>query len=70
MTECPPDFKPWRHYEMSAIKVLDLGGDSKAICYVVKANRGEVDFDALISSVWRRGGPWGWEMVLHQQTPV
>ncbi|KAL9101286.1 MAG: hypothetical protein Q9163_003438 [Psora crenata] len=67
-----PDMKPWTSYTLDAIRVLDLGKDSKAVCYVVEAKRKEDVYNALITSIWRKGTTHGgdWELVLHQQTPT
>ena len=63
--------KPWTSYRLDDTRVLDLGAESKAICYVVEAKRKEEVYNALITSIWRREKRSGeWQMVLHQQTPV
>ena len=63
------DMKPWIHYKMSDIRVLPLGSEAAAICYSVVAHREDLEYEALISSVWRRYGG-SWRMCLHQQTPA
>lgn len=69
-------FIPWRTYDMSEVKVTELGPDAACITYRVKAlrpNVGAADdglpFRALVTSIWRRQHGADWLMVLHQQTP-
>lgn len=66
-----PDLKPWTQYDMEDVRVVALGMDAAMICYEVRARRAdEPSYTALISSVWRRAVGGGWQMCLHQQTPV
>lgn len=64
------DAEPWQTFELSDVRVLDLGDDEAALCYRADASRGDGDgYTALISSVYTRfHGEW--MLSLHQQTPV
>lgn len=62
--------EPWREFELSNVRFLDLGDDEAALCYEAEASRGDNDaYRALISSVYTRlRGRW--MLTLHQQTPI
>lgn len=68
-------FVPWKTYRMSDITVTPISDTAAVISYRVKARRIHADerehsFRALISSVWRKGGPnKEWQLCHHQQTP-
>lgn len=68
-------FVPWKTYRMSDVTVTPISDTGAAISYRVKARRVNADerehsFRALVSSIWRKGGPDGkWQLCLHQQTP-
>ncbi len=61
---------PWRAYEISDARFIDIGADSEAIVDVGTACREESEpaFVGLMSSVYVRRDPH-WAMALHQQTP-
>ncbi len=61
---------PWRAYEISDARFVDIGAESVAIVYVGTAYREESEpaFVGLMSSVYVRRGP-RWAMALYQQTP-
>jgi hypothetical protein len=62
--------RPWARFLMTGVRVVRLVDDVAALVYVVEASRGdEPAYDAAITSVYRRRRD-GWELVLHQQTPV
>lgn len=72
-------FVPWKSFELLDIDVtpMGVGEDGKqvggVVSYLVQAMRkatrdgGEVEFDALCSSVWRWNGE-EYKMCFHQQT--
>lgn len=70
-------FIPWKSYKFSDVDVIPLGADAALMSYKVKAYRppieaddGDVKFQGLIASVWRRDPASGqWLMCFHQQTP-
>lgn len=62
---------PWRGYELTDERLIDLGGDTAVLVYTGRAHRddGQPAFVALMSSVYtRRDGVW--RLALYQQTPV
>lgn len=62
--------EPWKEFQFSDVRFIDLGDDEAAVCYRADASRGEEDdYTALISSVYTRlHGKW--KLTLHQQTPI
>lgn len=59
----------WDSYELSHERVLTLSGDAAVVVYQAHAQRGELDYLALVNSTYvRRSG--GWRLALHQQTPI
>lgn len=70
-----PAFVPWKTFDLRNVDVLPVGADGAVISYRAIATRapsssddpGDVEFDALCSSVWRmENGKW--MMAFHQQT--
>lgn len=62
---------PWRTYEISEPRTIELDPDSAVLVYTGSAERGddEPPFRALMSSVYtRRDGSW--RLAVYQQTPV
>lgn len=60
---------PWRSYELSDIRLINVNADSAALVYVASAYREtqQPPFVALMSSVYvRRDGHW--QLALYQQT--
>ncbi|TSD99641.1 nuclear transport factor 2 family protein [Skermania sp. ID1734] len=60
---------PWRTYEISDVRLIDLGADSAALVYVGRAYREGSDpaFVGLMSSAYvRRDGTW--RLAVYQQT--
>lgn len=60
---------PWRTYELSDVRLINVDPDSAALVYVASAYREShgVAFVALMSSVYvRRDGRW--RLALYQQT--
>lgn len=67
-------FIPWMSYEMNDVSILPLSKNAAIIAYRAVASRqvdGDVkDFEALVSSTWRKDVTGRWQLVLHQQTPI
>jgi hypothetical protein len=62
--------KPWRDVRIDEPRVVPLGGGAAALVYTAVAVReDESSYRAAIASVYRRTDA-GWELALHQQTPV
>ena len=64
------DAPPWRTYEISDERLVELNDDAVALVYTGRATRGDVDeFHALMSTVStpRQGR---WRLALYQQTPI
>lgn len=60
---------PWESFEMTDVRVVELGPDSGIVVYSVRAQRpGEEPYSAVISSTFVRDGD-GWKLAFHQQTP-
>jgi hypothetical protein len=59
----------WLRVEIGGEQLLELGPESRLLCYHALAHRdGESEYSALVSSVYvRRGGAW--KLVFHQQSP-
>jgi hypothetical protein len=59
----------WLQLETRDAHVLDLGPDTRLLCYAATARReGDADHSALVSSVYvRRDGAW--QLAFHQQSP-
>ena len=65
------DAPPWRNYEISEDRLIEVGEDTAILVYTGRASRGEgaPAFHALMSSVYtRRDGQW--RLTLYQQTSV
>ena len=63
--------EPWEDFELSDVRILDLGDDEAALCYRAEAvgNSRSSGYTALISSVYTRlRGEW--KLSLHQHTPI
>ena len=54
---------------LSDVRVLPLGDDGAVLAYRVDARRGEQEYDALLTSTYRREDG-EWRLTVHQQTPV
>ena len=64
------DAPPWRAYEMSETRFVDLGSDCAALVYVATAHRDDEEpaFVGLMSSVYVRRDD-EWRLAVYQQTP-
>jgi hypothetical protein len=65
------DAPPWRNYEISGDRLIEVSEDTAILVYTGRASRGEgaPAFHALMSSVYtRRDGQW--RLTLYQQTSV
>jgi hypothetical protein len=61
---------PWEAFRIDDPRVVQLGVDTAALVYVAEARRpSEGTYRAAIASVYRRTSG-GWQLVLHQQTPL
>ncbi|AWH92505.1 nuclear transport factor 2 family protein [Dietzia lutea] len=64
------DAPPWRTYEISDERLVELNDDAVALVYTGRASRGDGDdFHALMSTVYRRRHG-SWRLALYQQTPI
>ncbi len=61
--------EPWARFELSDERELRLGEDAAVVTYRVRAQRGDFDYRALLSSTYVRTDD-DWRMAVHQQTPV
>ena len=62
--------EPWTSFTLSDVRLVALGEDAAGLVYTARAQRGEApSYAAAITSVYRRAGG-GWQLVLHQQTPL
>jgi hypothetical protein len=61
--------QPWSSFELHDLHEIDLGSEARALTYRVTAQRGEQDYEALISSIYMQT-EGHWRLALHQQTPV
>ncbi|MCC5884770.1 MAG: DUF4440 domain-containing protein [Halomonas sp.] len=61
---------PWQSFEMSETQIVKLSDTVQAITYKVLAQReGDKPYRALICSTYSLRPP-GWQLVVHQHTPV
>jgi hypothetical protein len=60
---------PWGDITITEPRLLTLGEDAAAIAYRFASARGATPYVALMSSVYVRDGD-GWQLALHQQTPL
>ncbi|HWL33654.1 MAG TPA: DUF4440 domain-containing protein [Gaiellaceae bacterium] len=60
----------WREFELDDFRVVPLADGSAAAAYRASAVRPDgSSYAAYCSSVYLRGKP-GWQLALHQQTPI
>lgn len=59
----------WDSFSIDDPHVVPLGADAAALVYTTHADRGGSTYHAAITSVYRRRDA-GWELVVHQQTPL
>lgn len=60
---------PWDGFELTDVRVHDLGGDCAVVAYRADATRAGEGYAALVSSTYvREDGHW--RLALHQQTPT
>lgn len=61
----------WEEFEITGDRLVELTPDSALITYRWRSSRGEVTYEALMTSVYvRQTGAGEWKLALHQQTPV
>ena len=61
---------PWVSIEIEEPTFLELGDGAAALVYTARARRaGQDEYVAAMTSVYRET-PRGWELVIHQQTPL
>ena len=61
---------PWQTFSIDDPELVQLGDDAAALVYTARAQRaGQDPYVAAMTSVYRRAGE-GWELVIHQQTPL
>ena len=62
--------EPWETFTIDDLQVVQLGTDAAALVYTTRAKRaGQDPYVAALTSVYRRTDD-GWELALHQQTPL
>jgi predicted GH43/DUF377 family glycosyl hydrolase len=61
--------RPWDRFTIEDPRVVQLGAGAAAVVYTTHADRAGKKYDAAITSVYRRRDD-GWELVVHQQTPL
>jgi predicted GH43/DUF377 family glycosyl hydrolase len=60
---------PWDSFEIEDPRVVELAPDAAALVYTAHAVRGGEPYEAAVTSVYCRRDD-GWELTLHQQTPL
>lgn len=60
---------PWDSYALSDERVAELTGTCAVVSYRAAARRGDVDYEALVSSTYVLDGA-AWRLAVHQQTPA
>lgn len=62
--------EPWKTFSIEAPALVELGADVAGLVYTARARRASDDeYNAAITSIYRRVDD-GWELVVHQQTPL
>ncbi len=59
---------PWDAYDLADQAVHQVTDDVALVTYSVSARRGDLAYQALVSSLYVRR-PGGWRLAFHQQTP-
>ena len=68
--EAVAEVEPWERFDMGDPTYVELGDSAAALVYTARAQRaGQDEYVAAMTSVYRRVGD-GWELVIHQQTPL
>jgi Domain of unknown function (DUF4440) len=60
----------WDEFSIEAERVLRLGSGTALLNYRFHGRRGESEYNAILSSAYRKDGGEGWKLVWHQQTPL
>lgn len=60
---------PWDRYTITEPRLVEVEADTALLVYKGVADRGDVRFEALMSSLYTRIDA-SWRLVLHQQTRV
>jgi hypothetical protein len=62
--------EPWETFSIEEPRLVQLADDVAALAYRARGRRtGQNEYVAAMTTVYRRRGD-GWELVLHQQTPL
>jgi hypothetical protein len=62
--------EPWETFSIDDVRFVELGDRAAALVYTARARRaGQEEYVAAMTSVYRRTGD-GWDLVIHQQTPL
>jgi ketosteroid isomerase-like protein len=62
--------EPWETFSIEDLRLVELGDQAAALVYTARARRtGQDEYVAAMTSVYRRADD-GWELVIHQQTPL
>ena len=68
--EAVDEVEPWETFAIDDPRLVELGEGAAALVYTARARRvGQDEYVAAMSSVYRRAAD-GWELVIHQQTPL
>jgi len=59
---------PWDAYDLADWSVQHVTDDVALVTYAASARRGDLAYQALVSSLYVRR-PGGWRLTFHQQTP-
>jgi predicted GH43/DUF377 family glycosyl hydrolase len=62
--------EPWETFSIDDPRLVEVGEGAAALVYTAHARRaGQDEYVAAMTSVYRRADG-GWELVIHQQTPI
>lgn len=61
--------QPWTSHEFLDLVTFTHGESGATLCYRAEAQRGDVHYQAAISTTYRRTDE-GWQLLVHQQTPL
>jgi hypothetical protein len=62
--------EPWESFSIENLRFVELGERVAALVYTARARRvGQDEYIAAMTSVYRRADE-GWQLVIHQQTPL
>lgn len=60
----------WNEFTIDEERLVRPAVDAAVLTYRFRGRRGEIKYEAVLSSTYGRRADGSWELVLHQQTPI